>query len=382
MNDPPLPESDRTQAATPEQNKLSAETSLPPKNVPLQIAGRYELEGVIAKGGMGEIHKAWDHVMKRTVAVKLLLDKSTKANHVHRFNYEAHITGQLQHPSIPPVHDMGTLPDGNPFLVMKLIKGDTLDALIRRSNPRAERRKPPGDDMRENCLKTVFELAKQDERVVFIGSDLGVGVLNDFKKEIPSRFFMEGVYEQNLVGLAAGMAMEGNIVYVNTIATFLSRRCYEQVAVDLCLHNVNVRLIANGGGVVYAPLGPTHLAIEDIAIMRALPNMTIVAPADSVEMVRFMKVSVDYAGPIYIRVAKGHDPIVTSDTGPFVIGKAVPMRDGEEVLLVTTGVGLQICLAAAEKLEASGVNAAVLHFPTIKPFDTEALHAHAEDLTR
>ena len=232
--------------------------------------------------------------------------------------------------------------------------------------------------MRENCLKTVFELAKQDERVVFIGSDLGVGVLNDFKKEIPSRFFMEGVYEQNLVGLAAGMAMEGNVVYLNTIATFLSRRCYEQVAVDLCLHNVNVRLIASGGGVVYAPLGPTHLAIEDIAIMRALPNMTIVAPADSVEMVRFMKVSVDYAGPIYIRVAKGHDPIVTSDTGPFVIGKAVPMREGEEVLLATTGVGLQICLSAAEMLAAKGVNAAVLHFPTIKPFDTEALHAHAE----
>ena len=232
--------------------------------------------------------------------------------------------------------------------------------------------------MRENCLKTVFELAKQDERVVFIGSDLGVGVLSDFKKEIPSRFFMEGVYEQNLVGLAAGMAMEGHVVYLNTIATFLSRRCYEQVAVDLCLHNVNVRLIASGGGVVYAPLGPTHLAIEDIAIMRALPNMTIVAPADSVEMVRFMKVSVDYAGPIYIRVAKGHDPIVTSDTGPFVIGKAVPMREGEEVLLATTGVGLQVCLAAAEMLAANDVSAAVLHFPTIKPFDTEALHAHAE----
>ena len=232
--------------------------------------------------------------------------------------------------------------------------------------------------MRENCLKMVFELAKQDERVVFIGSDLGVGVLSDFKKEIPSRFFMEGVSEQNLVGLAAGMAMEGNVVYLNTIATFLSRRCYEQVAVDLCLHNVNVRLIANGGGVVYAPLGPTHLAIEDIAIMRALPNMTVVAPADAVEMNRFMKVSVDHPGPIYIRVAKGHDPIVTSDTGPFVIGQAVPMREGEEVLLATTGIGLQVCLAAAEKLAAQAVKAAVLHFPTIKPLDTAALHAHAE----
>ena len=235
--------------------------------------------------------------------------------------------------------------------------------------------------MRESCLKTVFELAKQDDRVIFVGSDLGVGVLVDFKKEIPSRFFMEGVSEQNLVGLAAGMAMEGRVVYLNTIATFLSRRCYEQVAVDLCLHNVNVRLIANGGGVVYAPLGPTHLAIEDIAIMRALPNMTIVAPADAPEMIRFMQVSVDYPGPIYIRVAKGHDPVVTTQTGPFVIGEAVPMRAGEELLLATTGVGLQVCLAAAEKLALLGIDAAVLHFPTIKPLDLKALQSHAERAT-
>ena len=232
--------------------------------------------------------------------------------------------------------------------------------------------------MRENCLKTVYELARTDERIVFVGSDLGVGVLAEFKKEMPARFFMEGVAEQNLVGVAAGLAMEGHVVYLNTIATFLSRRCYEQVAVDLCLHNVNVRLIANGGGVVYAPLGPTHLATEDIAIMRALPNMTVVAPADSKEMIRFMHASVDHKGPIYIRVAKGHDPIVTTDSGPFTIGKAVPMRTGGEVLLVTTGVGLQVCLAAADQLAAGGVKAAVLHFPTIKPFDVEALHAHAE----
>lgn len=235
--------------------------------------------------------------------------------------------------------------------------------------------------MRERCLKTVYELALQDERIVFIGSDLGVGVLDDFKKNIPERFFMEGIAEQNLVGVAAGMAMNGHIVYLNTIATFLSRRCFEQIAVDLCLHNVNVRLIANGGGVVYAPLGPTHLAIEDIAICRALPNMTVVAPADEVEMIRFVKASVDHQGPIYIRVAKGHDPIVTTDTGPFVIGKAVPMREGSDALVVTTGVTLQLGLAAADKLAATGVKATVLHFPTVKPLDLEALHYYAERAT-
>ena len=235
--------------------------------------------------------------------------------------------------------------------------------------------------MRERCLKTVYELALQDERIVFIGSDLGVGVLDDFKKNIPERFFMEGIAEQNLVGVAAGMAMNGHVVYLNTIATFLSRRCFEQIAVDLCLHNVNVRLIANGGGVVYAPLGPTHLAIEDIAICRALPNMTVVAPADEVEMIRFVKASVDHDGPIYIRVAKGHDPIVTTDTGPFVIGKAVPMREGSDALVVTTGVTLQLGLAAADRLGATGVSATVLHFPTVKPLDLDALHMYAERAT-
>jgi transketolase len=228
--------------------------------------------------------------------------------------------------------------------------------------------------MRETCLQTVYELAKQDERVFFIGSDLGYGVLKEFKKEIPSRFFMEGVSEANLIGMAAGMAMDGQIVYVNTIATFLTRRCYEQVAVDLCLHNINVRLIANGGGLVYAPLGPTHLAIEDIAIFRALPNMTILAPADAKEMRRATIATLNHQGPVYIRVAKGHDPVVTGDiTAPFTIGKAVPMRDGNDALIVTTGVSLQPSLGAADRLAQQGIRTTVLHFPTIKPLDEEAL---------
>lgn len=232
--------------------------------------------------------------------------------------------------------------------------------------------------MRERCLKTITELARTDERIVFVGSDLGVGVMADFKAACPDRFFMEGVAEQNLVGLAAGMAMEGRVVYLNTIATFLTRRCYEQVVVDLGMHNANVRLIANGGGVVYAPLGPTHLATDDIAIMRAIPNMTILAPADAEEMARATRATVDHQGPVYVRVAKGHDPVVTTETGDFQIGRAVPMRDGHDALIVTTGVGLQVCLAAANQLTAAGIDATVLHMPTIKPLDTESLSAAAE----
>ncbi len=232
--------------------------------------------------------------------------------------------------------------------------------------------------MRKACLDMVFELAKRDERVLFVGSDLGHGTLDEFRQTLPDRFLMEGISEMNVVGLAAGFAMEGSVPYVNTIATFLTRRCYEQVAMDVCHANLPVRLIGNGGGLVYAPLGPTHEAIDDIAIMRALPNMTIVAPADADEMRRFMRVSVDHDGPIYIRLAKGYDPIVTDSSNDFEIGAAVSMREGTDALLVTTGIGLRICLEAAEALAARHIDVGVLHLPTIKPLDVDALISRVE----
>ena len=231
--------------------------------------------------------------------------------------------------------------------------------------------------MRETCLNEVYELAKRDPRVVFIGSDLGVNTLDAFKREMPDRFLMEGISEQHVVGMAAGLALEGKIVYVNTIGTFITRRCFEQVVVDVCLHKLNVRLIGNGGGLVYAPLGPTHLAIEDISIFRAIPNMTIVAPADADEMRRLMPQTLTHEGPLYIRLAKGYDPIVTNDEVEFKIGRALPMREGRDALLVTTGITLKIALDAAEALAAEGIECAVLHMPTIKPFDTQSLLARA-----
>ena len=224
--------------------------------------------------------------------------------------------------------------------------------------------------MRQTCLNLVYELAKQDPRVVFVGSDLGIGTLKQFKAEMPDRYFMEGVSEQAIVGLCAGLALEGKVVYFNTIATFITRRCYDQVAVDCCLHNVPVRLIGSGGGMVYAPLGPTHLAIEDISIFRALPNMTIVAPADANEMRRFMNVSVNVPGPIYIRLGKGGDPIVTPDDQQFAIGKTFRLREGNNTLIFSTGICAKAALEAA-----AAVNAGVIHVPTIKPLDTEAILA-------
>ena len=231
--------------------------------------------------------------------------------------------------------------------------------------------------MRQTCLEMVHELAKADDRIFFVGSDLGIGTLDGFKEELPGRFFMEGISEANIIGLAAGLAMEGKIPYVNTIATFITRRCFEQIVVDLCLHNVNVRLIGNGGGLVYAPLGPTHEAIEDIAILRAVPNMTIVSPADADEMRRLMPLTVDYPGPIYIRVARGYDPIVTNDSGKFQIGKAVPMNQGTDALVLTTGITLKAGLDAAAALAEEGVSTAVLHCHTVKPLDVETILDYA-----
>jgi len=231
--------------------------------------------------------------------------------------------------------------------------------------------------MRKTCLDSVYEIAKSDPRVFFIGSDLGIGTLKQMKAEMPDRFFMEGVSEANLIGMSAGFALEGKIVYANTIATFITRRCFEQVCLDLCLHNVNVRLIGNGGGLVYAPLGPTHLATEDIAILRSLPHMTILAPADATEMKRMMPLTVDHDGPIYIRLGKGGDPIVTRDE-PFKIGKIFPMREGKDAVIITTGVMLKRGLEAAESLAAKGIEASVLHCPTVKPLDEKVIRDYAE----
>ena len=133
--------------------------------------------------------------------------------------------------------------------------------------------------MRKTCLDMVYQLATKNKKIIFVGSDLGAGVLNEFKKKISSRFFMEGISEQYITGMVAGLAKEGFIPYFNTIATFITRRNFEQNIIDLGLHNLPVRLIGNGGGLVYAPLGPTHQAIEDIAIMRT--NGTRVLPMSS-----------------------------------------------------------------------------------------------------
>ena len=225
--------------------------------------------------------------------------------------------------------------------------------------------------MRKTSLESIHKLAKVDKRVLFIGSDLGAGVLEHMRQDMPERWFMEGISEQHIIGMAAGLALEGFIPYVNTIATFLTRRCFEQIVIDLSLHRLPVRLIGNGGGVVYAPLGPTHQAIEDIAIMRVIPNMTVVAPCDADEMSRLMERTLDWPGPIYIRLGKGGDDIVSEDKHGFEIGKSITLRSAGDVLFLTTGIMTQRAIAAADLLSQENILAGVLHVHTLKPFDEQ-----------
>jgi len=227
--------------------------------------------------------------------------------------------------------------------------------------------------MRKRGLETVYQLAKRHDDVLYIGSDVGKGTLAQFQREMPERFFVEGISEAYVIGMAAGLAMNGKVPYVNTIATFLTRRCYDQIAVDVCMDNHNVRLYANGGGLVYAPLGPTHEAIDDLALMRALPNMTVIAPCDADEMERAVLATYHHRGPVYIRVARGGDPIVSKPELGFAIGRAIVHKEPGDLLFVTTGVMLQVALGAVEDLTARGVDAGVVHLPTVKPIDREGL---------
>lgn len=216
-------------------------------------------------------------------------------------------------------------------------------------------------------------MAKEDSNVIYLGSDVGAGTLKEFQEEMPDQFFIEGIAEAYIIGLAAGLAMSGKKPYVNTIATFLTRRCYDQIAIDVCMGNHDVRLYANGGGLVYAPLGPTHLATDDIALMRALPNMTVIVPADADEMERAVRVSAQHKGPIYFRVARGGDPVVPQGEDKFEIGKAIVLREPKDILLIATGIMVHRALQVADKLKSEGIQAGVINIHTIKPLDIETL---------
>lgn len=225
--------------------------------------------------------------------------------------------------------------------------------------------------MRKAALKQIASLVESDPRVVFLGSDLGAGVLADAMSNFPDRVLMEGIAEQHLVGMAGGLALEGFVPYVHTIGTFLTRRALEQVIVDVALHALPVRLIATGGGMVYAPLGPTHQAIDDFALMRAIPGMAVFAPIDPREMEELISALVTWPGPAYVRVGKGGESIVT-DHG-FSIGSTRVLHEGSDAVVFTTGAVGHEVLQAAQYLADRKMGVKVVHVATVAPLDSAAI---------
>jgi transketolase len=233
--------------------------------------------------------------------------------------------------------------------------------------------------MRQAALQKVFELAKKNPRILFIGSDLGSGTLSEMKSELPMQFIMEGISEQYLVGFVAGLAKEGFIPYVNTIANFFTRRAFEQLAMDVALHNLPVRFLASGGGMVYAPLGPTHTAVEDLAMISCIPKFRIFAPGDEYEMQNIIQESVTDLCPWYIRFGKGDEPNFSSSIQTFPTKPKVFGDDEPDYLILVTGIMVHEALQAMKFIQNTKESrATVVHFPELTNLDVSAWKPYFE----
>lgn len=227
--------------------------------------------------------------------------------------------------------------------------------------------------MRTAFIETLCELAEQDERIWLLTGDLGYSVLERFAQRFPERFVNVGVAEQNMTGVAAGLALCGKIVFTYSIANFPTMRCLEQIRNDVCYHNLNVKIVAVGGGLAYGSAGYTHHAVEDLAVMRAMPNMTVLAPGDPVETRLATRAVVDWPGPCYLRLGKAGEANIHDTVVQFEIGRIIPVRAGADALMISTGGMLQTTLAAAENAEQFGVSSAVWSCPTVHPLDKQAI---------
>lgn len=231
--------------------------------------------------------------------------------------------------------------------------------------------------MRTAFFRTLLELAERDQRINLVVGDLGFSVVEEFAEKFPSRFVNAGVAEQNMVGLAAGMALCGKIVFVYSIANFPTFRCLEQIRNDICYHTADVKIVAVGGGFAYGSLGFSHHATEDLAIMRVLPNMTVVAPGDPVEVEGATRAIASRSGPCYLRLGRAGEPRVNDPQVKFELGKAITVRSGEDLTLISTGGMLHTNLRLAQRLADRGVDARVLSMHTLKPLDADAVRAAA-----
>ena len=233
--------------------------------------------------------------------------------------------------------------------------------------------------MRTAFIRTLIELAEQDERVNLIIGDVGFGVVEAFANKFPKRFVNPGVAEQNMTAIATGMALCGKVVFTYSIANFPTLRCFEQIRNDVCYHKANVIVVSVGGGLAYGSLGITHHATEDIAVMRALPGLTVIAPGDPLEAELATRALVAHPGPAYLRLGRAGEPKVHWNSIDFQVGRAIQLTDGDDLTLIATGTMLHTAAAVGKRLSESGINARVLSMHTIKPLDTQAILAAARE---
>jgi len=227
--------------------------------------------------------------------------------------------------------------------------------------------------VRGSFIETLCDLAQSDERIWLLTGDLGFSVLEPFAGRFGERFVNAGVAEQNMTGVAAGLAHSGKIVFTYSIANFPTLRCLEQIRNDVCYHKLNVNIVAVGGGLAYGSQGYTHHGIEDLAIMRNLPYMTVIAPADRHETKAAVRLMVEKDGPCYLRIGKSKEPDVHNGEPNILFGKAIPMREGRDALIIATGVVLDQGIRAADLCRAEGVEVAVWSCPFVAPMDEEAV---------
>lgn len=233
--------------------------------------------------------------------------------------------------------------------------------------------------MRTAFIQALNEMADGDERVCLIVGDLGYSVIDDFANRHPDQFVNAGVSEQNMIGLAVGMAMTGKIVFTYSIGNFGTLRCLEQIRNDVCYHRVNVKVVTVGGGLAYGNLGVTHHATEDVAILRSLPNMTVVAPGDPVEARLATRAVVALDGPAYLRLGKAGEPVVHEREPDFGLGRAITLHEGTDVTLIASGGMLATADRVSRSLAGQGLGVRLLSMHTVKPLDGEAVKSAARE---
>lgn len=227
--------------------------------------------------------------------------------------------------------------------------------------------------MRNAFFKTLIELAKENKNIEVITGDLGFGVLKPFWEALPDQFINAGIAEQNMTSVAAGMALEGKTVFTYSIGNFPTLRCLEQIRNDCAYHKADVKIVCVGGGFVYGSLGMSHHATEDIAVMRALPDVTVLCPGDIAEAEAATRAIANHKGTCYLRLGRGGEKRIHKDLPDFEIGKAIPVKQGEKVAIFSTGAIFEEIEEACDILYEEGISPTVYTFPTVKPIDEKVI---------